>query len=147
MRTVRRRAVDGLLAGAVGGAVMSVSTNTEMRVRGRPPSRVPAQALERLLGLDLDEKTEVRLGTVGHLATSAVLGLVRAALDGGRLPGGAGAAVFTAIAYLPDFAIIPAVGDVPPPWRWTRVELGTSALHHAVYATGTNLAYARLSRR
>jgi hypothetical protein len=141
------KVVDGLLAGAAGGVAMSISTNAEMRLRGRPPSRVPAQAVERLVGIELGERAERVLTSVGHVATSAALGLVRGGLGAltpsSRLSG----AAFAAIAYLPDFVLLPALGSAPPPWRWSAADIATSALHHAVYATNTNLAYARLSRR
>jgi hypothetical protein len=142
-----RPLIDGLLAGAAGGAVMSVSTNLEMRLRGRPPSVVPVQTLERILGLYLSRSVEERLVTVGHLLSSAGLGLIRGALDLTPAAPGAQELGFAACAYLPDFALIPIFGDVPAPWRWSGVELATSALHHGVYAAGTIGAYRALSRR
>jgi hypothetical protein len=146
MSALRRRAADGVLAGVFGGAVMSISTNTEMRLRKRPPSRVPAQTIERLLGIDLDARAEGFLTTAGHVATSAVLGAVRGVIDAAGVPRRLGAAAFAALAYLPDFVVIPALGNAPAPWRWSVADLATSALHHGVYAAGTNAAYARISR-
>lgn len=144
---VTRRLARGLLAGALGGALMSVSTNLEMRLRGRPPSRAPAQAIERLLPVDLDERQELRLVTVGHVLTSGLLGAVRGLLDVAGVSSRAGHGTFAALAVLPDFVLLPALGSVPPPWRWDRVEVATSALHHGVYAAGTALAYRALTRR
>jgi uncharacterized protein YndB with AHSA1/START domain len=40
----------GVLAGVAGALAMSLSTNAEMRLRGRPPSDVPARAIERVMG-------------------------------------------------------------------------------------------------
>jgi hypothetical protein len=147
MNRLRRRVADGLLAGVAGGAAMSISTNTEMRLRGRPPSRVPAQTVERLVGIDLDERAEQLLTTAGHVATSAALGVVRGVIDAAGIPRGLGAAAFVSIAYLPDFVVIPALGNAPPPWRWSAIDLATSALHHGVYSAATTVAFARISRR
>lgn len=147
MSAAHGKVVDGLLAGAAGGVAMSISTNAEMRLRGRPPSRVPAQTVERLVGIDLDERAERLLTSVGHVATSAALGLGRGGLGAVTGSSRLGGVAFAALAYLPDFVVLPALGSAPPPWRWSAADLATSALHHGVYATTTNLAYARLSRR
>jgi hypothetical protein len=136
---------DGVLAGGVGGAAMSVSTNVEMRLRGRPPSVVPVQTVERLLGLDLERSTEERLVTVGHVVSSALLGSVRGLLSLLALPEAARDVAFAASAFLPDFGLIPATGSVPPPWRWSASDVLVAAWHHAVYAAGTIAAYRRLT--
>lgn len=135
----------GLLAGAAGGVAMSVSTNVEMRLRRRPPSVVPVQAAERLVGLDLDRKTEERLATLGHVVSSAVLGGTRGLLSLLALPAAALDGAFAAGAFLPDFVLIPATGQVPPPWRWSATELIVAAWHHAAYAAVTVGTYHRLT--
>jgi hypothetical protein len=131
----------GLIAGTFGGALMSISTNVEMRVRRRPPSRVPAEAIERLLSINLGKRAEERLVTVGHVVTSAALGVIRGLLTGAGATAPVANAIFAATAFLPDFALMPALGTVEAPWRWRPVELATSAIHHAVYACGTIAAY------
>jgi hypothetical protein len=139
--TIERPLVRGVVAGAVGGALMSVSTNLEMRWRGRLPSRVPAKAVERVLGVDLDERQERALVTAGHAITSGMLGAVRGAFDLAGVSTRAANASLASLVLLPDFVLLPALGSAPPPWRWDRVEIATSALHHGVYTAGTTLAY------
>jgi hypothetical protein len=137
----------GLAAGAIGGTTMSVSTNLEMRLRGREPSRVPVQTIERFLPLDLSRRQEERLVTVGHVASSAGFGLLRGLLEAAGTPAVLANAVFAVAAFSPDFVVIPATGGAPPPWRWRPVELVTSMLHHGVYASTTLGAYEWLRRR
>jgi hypothetical protein len=143
--TLGRAVRDGVLAGAAGGAAMSVSTNVEMRVRGRPPSVVPVQTVERLLGLDLDRATEERLVTLGHIGSSALLGTLRGLLGMLPAPGAVSDGAFALGSFLPDFVLIPAAGEVPPPWRWSATDVLVSAWHHGVYVAGTIAAYRRLS--
>jgi hypothetical protein len=131
----------------VGGALMSVSTNVEMRLRGRPPSRLPVQNLERFLSIDLDKRQEERLVTVGHVVTSAGFGAARALIAKAPIADRVADGVFAVLAFAPDFVLIPATGGTAPPWRWRPAELGVSALHHGVYATATIAAYRRLERR
>ncbi len=59
---------------------------------------------------------------VGHLALARRL----------REPAATGA--FFAGVQVMAFALLPALGGTPPPWRWRRDVLATSVLQHAVYA-------------
>ena len=137
----------GVLAGVAGSAAMSVSTNGEMRLRGRPPSDASAKALARVLGVKPRGRRKQALGIAGHFGTSVALGAVRGLLDrAGAGPRTGGVGLF-AIAMTPDAAVVPALGAAPPPWKWTPVEAATSVLHHAVFAAVTNAAYLRLRGR
>jgi len=137
----------GMVAGLAGAAAMSVSTNAEMRLRGRPPSDAPAKALARMLRVKPRGRRKQALGIGGHLGTAVALGATRGLLDrvgaGPRL----GGIVLFATAMTPDAAVVPALGAAPPPWKWTPAEASTSVLHHAVFAAATNAAYLRLRAR
>jgi uncharacterized protein YndB with AHSA1/START domain len=122
----------GMLAGLAGAAAMSLSTNAEMRLRGRPPS---------------EARTKVLLMTGGHFGTATSLGVVRALLDRlGLSPRKSGAVLFL-LALTPEVAVVPALGAARPAWRWTPTEVGVSLLHHAVFAAATNATYGRLHER
>jgi hypothetical protein len=87
----------GLLAGAAGTMTLDVVTYADMLLRGRPASRLPAEAAAKLakeVGVDLqgdDEKTAARREALGALlgyATGAAVGVVGAiALADGRRGG------------------------------------------------------------
>jgi uncharacterized protein YndB with AHSA1/START domain len=139
---------DGAIAGLVGAAAMSISTNLEMRLRGRRPSEAPAKALARVLGVSVNgERHKQLVGAAGHAATAlslgSALGLVERIMPGRRMQG---VALF-GLAMTPDAVVVPALGVTRPPWKWTRTEAGVSALHHAVFAAATTGAYSRLRRR
>jgi transposase InsO family protein len=138
----------GLAAGFAGALAMSVSTNAEMRLRGRPPSDAPARALSRLLGVDAStRRRKTRLALAGHLATSLSLGAARGAMaTAGVRPAPAGAALL-GLALLPEVLAVPALGAAPPPWRWSATDACVSLLHHGVYAGTTNAVYGLLDRR
>jgi hypothetical protein len=138
----------GAVAGFAGAMVMSVSTNVEMRLRGRPPSDAPARALGRLLGVDPGGRwRKTGLAMAGHLATSVSLGAVRGALAGaGVRSGPAGGALF-GLALLPEIVVVPALGASEPPWRWSAADAAVAILHHGVYAAATNRAYGLLDER
>jgi hypothetical protein len=129
----------GVAAGLAGAAAMSVSTNAEMRLRGRPPSDAPIRAFGRLPGVHARGKRRRRRVLVGgHLATSLTVGAARGVLElAGARPRPAAAAVF-ALALVPEVVVVPALGAVRPPWRWSRAEMAVTLLHHGVYAAAVN---------
>lgn len=138
----------GAAAGLAGAVVMSVSTNLEMRLRGRPPSDAPARAIGRIFGVSVrgrQRKTQVALA--GHLATSLAVGAAGGALRGaGARPAPAGATLL-GLALLPEIVVVPALGAAPPPWRWSRADWAVTMLHHGVYAGTATAAYALLEAR
>jgi hypothetical protein len=138
----------GALAGLAGALVMSVSTNTEMRLRGRPPSYAPAKALGKLFGVSTrGDRRKKLLGTVGHVATALPLGVARGLLD--RLGVGsrpAGVALF-GLAMAPELLVVPALGAADPPWKWSAEDTVISVWHHGVFAGGTTAVYGLLRAR
>jgi hypothetical protein len=140
-----RRLSRGLAAGAAGAAAMTLSTATEMRVRGRPASIAPVQAAERATGIRLPSDGARRASSwAGSVAFGTALGLVRPLLGGRPV---ASPAAFLLVASLPDLALVPALGAAPPPWRWGAGELAISALHHAAYAASGEATWRSLERR
>jgi len=113
----------GATAGFAGALAMSVSTNAEMRLRGRPPSDAPARAISRLLGIDAGGKRRrMQLALAGHLVTSVTLGAARGVMGRrGVPPAPAGAALF-ALAMVPEIVVVPALGAAAPPWRWSATD-------------------------
>lgn len=138
----------GVAAGFAGAIAMSMSTNAEMRLRGRPPSDAPAQALSRLLGVSArGKRRRLQLALAGHLATSITLGAARGVMARrgvGSEP--AGAALFT-LALLPEVVVVPALGAAKPPWRWSAADTAISVLHHGIFAVTTNATYGWLAAR
>jgi hypothetical protein len=133
----------GLAAGLAGTALMTVSSTREMKLRGREPSTAPAKAVGRLLGVrPSGPKGEQRFATVAHSVTGVSLGAARGLLDvaGVRRPIAVLPAAF-AIVMTPEVVLAPALGATDPPWRWGVAETAMSALHHAVWAVGTEVAY------
>ncbi len=136
----------GALAGLAGAALMSVSTNAEMRLRGRAPSDAPARAIERLLRIRIrGRRDRMRAVAAGHVATSVGIGAARGALDVAGMPVRAAGAATLALALVPELVIVPAVGATAPPWRWSPADGAISVLHHAVYAGTVIAAYEALA--
>ena len=138
----------GAAAGFAGALAMSVSTNAEMRLRGRPPSDAPARAISRLVGVDAHgRRRKMQLALAGHMTTSIALGAARGVMARcGVPPAPAGAALF-ALAMVPEIVVVPALGAAAPPWRWAATDAAVSVVHHGVYALTTNAAHGVLESR
>jgi uncharacterized membrane protein YagU involved in acid resistance len=138
---------DGIKAGLAGAAAMSVSTNLEMRIRGRGPSAAPAQALERMFGVKPDSpRAEQAMVAAAHVSVSVAVGALGALLRPSLPAAAAGAALFAA-ALAPELIVVPGLGVVAPPWEWSAQEMAVAILHHAVYAAATTLVLERLVDR
>ncbi len=141
--------LGSLAAGAGGTAAITASSTLEMRLRGRPPSTAPIDAVARILGRRLDDRLRGPVGTAAHVASGLALGPPRVLLGrlGVREP--AATALFALMAWTPDAVIVPALGVTDPPWRWGAAEVAISAVHHVAYAAGASagLAAARRSSR
>jgi hypothetical protein len=139
----------GLAAGVAGTALMTVSSTLEMKLRGREPSTAPAKAVGRLLGVQpTGRRGEQRFATVAHALTGVSLGAARGLLDvaGIRRPVAVLPASF-AMVMTPEVVLAPALDATDPPWRWGAAETAISALHHAVWAVGTEVAYRAVAPR
>jgi hypothetical protein len=138
---------EGVKAGLGGAAVMSVSTNLEMRLSGRDASDAPARALERLFGIEVDNKRlEQALVTAAHVATSVSLGVVAAGLRR-RLGPLLAASVLLGASLIPELVVVPALGAAEPPWRWSKQGAAQAELHHTVYAVATAMVLERVGSR
>jgi hypothetical protein len=89
---------------------------------------------------------KARFATVVHWAYGTGWGAARGlvAAVGVRGPG-AGLAHYSMV-WGSELVMLPALDVVPPVKEWGATEVAIDALHHAVYATATSLAFAYLSR-
>jgi hypothetical protein len=127
---------------------MTVATATEMRVRGRRPSPAPAHVIGRLLGIEIrSARARDAISWTAHVPFGVALGAGREALARAGLGEPAATVAFLALAWLPDLALVPALGGADPPWRWPRVELALSAGFHAAYVLAASAAWRRAAER
>jgi hypothetical protein len=128
---------NGLVAGAVGTAAMTLSSTLEMRLRGRQPSTVPARAAAKVLGVEPREQE--RFATIVHWGYGTGWGAARGLIGALGIHGRAAAALFFALVWTAELATLPALDiGVPPVSRWGAEEVAVDALHHLVYAGTTS---------
>jgi len=146
MRTVTKVAGaigDGLLAGVAGTAAMTLSSTVEAKLRGRPFSTAPARATAKVLGIREFEDgiAEARFSDLSHWGYGTGWGVVRGLLGATGMPPRKATAVHGAAVWGSEQVMLPALEVAPPSVFWGKDEVAIDALHHAVYAVATGLAY------
>ena len=139
---------EGLVAGAVGAAAMTVTEKVEQHFTGRPNSYVPALTLGRLVGVpDKTAERSLAMNLGMHFGQAALLGVWRSAMAEGGLRGWRTAALFTPVRLANDQTLENYTGAGAPPWTWPRKELVIDIAHKTVYGVVTGLVADRLAAR
>jgi hypothetical protein len=137
----------GIFAGLAGTAAMTISSTTEMKLRGRPASSAPAQAAAKVLGVEpVNEQGEVRFSNLVHWGYGTAWGGARGLLAATGLSGPAATAAHLGAVWGSEQVMLPTLGVAPPLTKWGAKEVAIDALHHLVYAGATGIAYSLLDR-
>jgi len=141
--TVADAVGKGLVAGFAGTAAMTVSSTLEAKLRGRAPSSAPARATAKMLGIKEFEDgiAQARFNDLSHWGYGTGWGVVRGLLSAAGLSPRKATAAHGAAIYGAAQVTLPALEIAPPSVFWAKEEIAIDALHHAVYATATGIAY------
>ena len=133
----------GLVAGLAGTAAMTISSTLEARLRGRSFSTAPARATAKVLGIhEFDsELAQARWNDLSHWGYGTGWGVLRGLLGATPMSPRAATVAHGAAIYGAAQVTLPALDIAPPSIFWGAKEIAIDALHHAVYATATGLAY------
>jgi hypothetical protein len=145
--TVASNVGKGLAAGLVGTAAMTISSTLEAKLRKRQFSNAPAQAAEKVLGIERFESraAETRFSNLVHWGYGTGWGAVRGLLGSTPLPPQVANAAHGAAVWGQAVVMLPTLDVAPPINLWSKNEIAIDIFHHAVYATATGLAYQALS--
>ena len=138
---------DGLVAGFLGTAAMTVSSTIEARLRHRAASTAPARATAKALGIRAfdSDLAQARFNDLSHWGYGTGWGVVRGLLGATGMPPAKATAVHGAAVWGSAAVTLPALEVAPPLVFWGREEVAIDVFHHAVYAVATGLAYELVS--
>ncbi|MCP9985561.1 hypothetical protein LUX01_01435 [Streptomyces sudanensis] len=137
---MKRAVWQGLVAGAVGGVVMTLGEKIEQGLTGRPDSHVPARVLERLTGMaERPGRQPLPVNWAMHFGQAAALGVLRSVMAQAGLRGPVSSAKFAVVRLTNDQILENATGVGAPPQTWPRKELVVDLVHKAVYAFVTGV--------
>ena len=139
---------DGLVAGFLGTAAMTVSSTLEARLRHRRASSAPARAAAKALGIAEfeDDIARARFNDLAHWGYGTGWGVVRGLLGASGLPAPKATAAHGAAIWGSAAVTLPALDIAPPFVFWGRREVAIDLLHHSVYAVATGVAYELIAR-
>jgi hypothetical protein len=139
---------DGLVAGFLGTAAMTVSSTVEAKLRGRAASTAPARATARALGIrEFDsDRAKARFNDLSHWGYGTGWGVVRGVLGATGLAPAKATAAHGAAVWGSAAMTLPALEVAPPFVFWGRKEVAIDFLHHTVYALATGVAYELVAR-
>jgi len=134
---------DGLVAGFLGTAAMTVSTTVEARLRHRAASSAPARATAKALGIAEFENdlAKARFNDLSHWGYGTGWGVVRGVLGATGMPPSKATAAHGAAVWGSAAVSLPALDVAPPFVFWGRKEVAIDVFHHTVYAVATGMAY------
>jgi hypothetical protein len=134
---------DGLVAGLLGTAAMTVSSTIEARLRHRAASSAPARATAKALGIkEFDsDLAKARFNDLSHWGYGTGWGVVRGILGATGMPAARATAAHGAAVWGSAAVTLPALDVAPPFVFWGRREVAIDVFHHTVYAVATGLAY------
>ena len=134
---------DGLVAGFLGTAAMTVSSTVEARLRRRAASTAPARATAKALGIEAfaSDRAQARFNDLSHWGYGTGWGVVRGLLGATGMPAAKATAAHGAAVWGSAAVTLPALEVAPPFVFWGKKEVAIDLWHHFVYATATGLAY------
>lgn len=140
-RAVANAVGQGLMAGFVGTAAMTVSSTIEAKLTGRGASSAPAEAAAKVAGVEPTEEGQARFNNLVHWTYGTSWGAVRGLLGLAGLTGPLATVAHFGLVWGAEQAILPALDVGKPVWKYGGAALATDALHHVVYAVATGAAY------
>lgn len=141
----------GLVAGAIGTAVMTAYQMAVQKARGGGSSNVPGEVGKRVIEGVFDRSTpegiEEKLTMPVHIiygtGWGAVYGLVHSSLGPGHLRHGL---VFGTAVWASGMVQLPAMKLAPPVWQMPPKEIPVDLSYHLVYGLGVAAGYAVVGR-
>jgi len=132
--------IRGVLAGAVGTAVLSLAYDVEHRLRPQvqgpldyDDSLVPGQIMAGIMHLpSVTDREEHELGLGLRWSHGSVFGLFHGLLRR-RIREPWASAAFGTTLMTATLTLFPLLGRTPPPWRWPPSVITTAFATHAAY--------------
>lgn len=139
----------GLVAGAIGTAVMTGYQTAVMKARGSEASSVPGEVAKRIIeGVLQREVPEERMELLNNgmhflygTSWGALYGLLHSSRD---VPARRHGLTFGALVWGASLVELPAMKLAPPVWEYPPTELALDVSYHLVYGLGVAGTYQAL---
>lgn len=130
----------GLLAGALGTAVMTVAQMIDMKITGREPSDTPYKAIKKVFGIkDLPEEKKEMANNVTHLAYGTLWGVPRGIMATSGIDKATGTAAHFGAIWGTEISLLPAIDVIEPVTDWKPKAISKDVMFHMIYAVATGI--------
>lgn len=148
MREMKQALGYGAVAGFAGTVVMTLAQMIEMKLTQREPSDVPAEAVEKTLGIELREGAQkARVANATHFVYGTAWGEARGLLSLIGLRGAPATLLHLGLVWGTALRMLPALELAPPVREWGKKAIAQDLLLHAVYAVAVGGVFDALQRR
>jgi hypothetical protein len=132
----------GLIAGLAGTAAITISQMIEMKITGRQPSTVPADAVAKTLDVQATDKSKKpKVAHEVHWTYGAGLGITRGLLAMSGLKSWPATISHFSAVWGASMIMLPALELAPPVREQKPKSILIDGWHHAVYALVTGFVY------
>lgn len=133
---------NGILAGMVGTAVMTVAQMIEMKISDRKPSTAPIEAVSKVFPVKpAGKEKKAELSQEIHWMYGTLWGAVRGLLSVAGLKNWAGILIHFGAIWMTALIMLPRLKVSPPVSEWGGKAIAKDALLHGLYAMSTGLVY------
>lgn len=137
----------GLIAGFIGTIAITGSQMIEMKLTGRSHSDEPAEAADKVLGVEpKGEEGKERFSNAVHFGYGTVWGVVRGFINACGIKGPAASVIHCLAVSGAAMTMLPALKVSPPVRKWSAQQIAADSLHHAIYAAVVGLVYDALDK-
>lgn len=138
----------GIIAGIVGTAAITLSQMIEMKIDGREPSDAPVKAVGKTLNVaPTAENKKETLSQEIHWTYGTSWGIARGLIALTGLKGLPASLLHFAAIWGTELLMLPALKLAPQVTEEKPKEIAVDALHHAVYAAATGLAFDAMAKQ
>ncbi len=142
LKTIAEDVGKGLVAGLAGTLAITVSQTIEMKITGRKPSTVPADAAGKALGVQATGDAEKqRFATIVHFGYGTLWGVPRGLLGAAAVSGAPATLLHFLEVWGAGLVMLPSLGLSPPVTEWENGQVAVEGVHHLVYAIAANTVY------
>lgn len=132
----------GLIAGIAGTASITISQMIEMKITQRQSSEAPIKVASQVTNIQpVNEESKSKVTQEIHWAYGTVWGVARGLISLTGLKGIPATLLHFGMVWGAALVMLPSFEAGPAPQEEDAKTLAVDALHHAVYATATGLAF------
>lgn len=139
---------EGLLAGVIGTAAITLSRTIDMKISKEKESSTPADAASKTLGVQPNsEEEKKKFSTIVHWLYGTAWGAAKGVLNFAGIKGWKGTLLQFAAVWGAEMVMLPSLKVAPAVKGWSAKQLVKDGFHHIVYTIIAGLVFDELHKQ